>query len=143
MTLDLILLAQFQLPIQMRPVAHTELKSPAIKSPATQSVRSFFDPNFPWSTLDAILTDIFNCKFPLYVWHLGNFTLLISRLVTGSCYNSLHRYTSSRIPLYLKWGWNAFHVCLGHHMDQTYLYSFSNEEKNTQSLKICFKNVLL
>ena len=36
-TLDLILLAQFQLPIQLRPVAQTELKSPA-----SQSLGSFF-----------------------------------------------------------------------------------------------------
>lgn len=34
-------------------------------------------------------------------------------------------------------------LAIGHCIGQTYLYYFSNEEKNTQSLKMCFKNVLL
>ena len=34
-------------------------------------------------------------------------------------------------------------LAIGYHIGQTYLYYFSSEEKNTQSLKMCFKNVLL
>ena len=124
-TLDLILLAQFQLPIQLRPVARQNLNP----QPSSHWDLFLFDPNFPWSPLAAILTDTLIENFLSMsgtwgvspYWFLGKLWVLYIILYIVIFHPEIFCIESGgSVPSVL---------AIGYHIGQTYLYYFSNEEK--------------